>query len=189
MTNSTGYIRGIYTNPNISVYRHATPAARCPPPAARASLNVTKPSQNVTYCSKMSQRRRAARAGRRMLATPRPPRGARRLRVIECHRTVTECHILPQTVTEPPCRARQAAHARQATPAARRPPPGARASLNVTKTTHNVTGCHRLLQNVTEPPCHTRQAAHARHATPAARRPPPGARASLNVTKTTNNVT
>ena len=174
MTNRTGYIRGICTNPNISVYRHATPAARCPPPAARASLNVTEPSQNRHRTSQIVAKCHSA-------AVPRAPGGAcsprharraapaaRRPRVIECHRTITECHILPQTVTEPPCRARQAAHARQATPAARRPPPGARASLNVTKTTHNVTDCHKMSQS--------RRATRARRLMLATPRLPRGAR-------------
>ena len=111
--------------------RRAVPATRRPR-VTECHRTVTKPSQNVTDCSKMSQRRRAARARRGMPATPRPPRGARRPPPA-CHRSVTE---VSQNVTAPPCRARQAAHARHATPAARRPPPAARASCRARQTAH-----------------------------------------------------
>ena len=64
-----------YKKYNLSVYWHATPAARCPPPAARVSFNVTELSQNVTKCHSAA----VPRARRRMFTTPRPPRGVRRL--------------------------------------------------------------------------------------------------------------
>ena len=124
--------------------RHAPPAAGRPPPAARVSLNVKETPHNVTKCHNAAAPRAPGGA-----CSPRHARraapAARRPRVIGCHRTFTECHILSQNVTEPPCHTRQAAHARHATPAARRPPPDARASLNVTETSQNVVGCHKLL--------------------------------------------
>ena len=107
--------------------RRAVPATRRPR-VTECHRTVTKPSQNVTDCSKMSQRRRAARAGRRMLATPRPPRGARRPppsrhRMSQKHHRMshiaTNCHRA--AVPRAPGGACSPGHACRAAPATRRP--------------------------------------------------------------------
>ena len=107
--------------------RRAVPATRRPR-VTECHRTVTKPSRNVTDCSKMSQRRRAARAGRRMLATPRPPRGARRPppsrhRMSQNHHRMshiaTNCHRA--AVPRAPGGACSPRNARRAAPAARRP--------------------------------------------------------------------
>ena len=101
--------------------RHATPGAERLPPAARASQNVTEPSQNVTKCHRAAVPRAPGGA-----CSPRPARrgapAARHPRVTKCHKTVTTCHKLSQSH-------RAARHARRAAPAAR-------ASCRVRQTAH-----------------------------------------------------